>query len=170
MRIIYFGENKRSKNNGQAALALVFLVGGTVILVGATLAFLVFNFINSTYGFQAANRALGAAMGGANDVLRRLAMDRNLNFNNATVACEQDFLVDGIRVRVQILRFDSVNCEGSNKPSSSDYNKIAVNVEASVLGRKRRVEMVVSVDHITGEIGVISIRQFVGVEGGGGVE
>jgi hypothetical protein len=65
---------------GQTALALVFVIGGIIVLFGTTLAFLAFSFLNSTYGFQAANRASALARGGVDDAMLQLL--RNKNFES----------------------------------------------------------------------------------------
>lgn len=64
--------------SGQAALSLVFLIGGIIIIVGTTLAFLSFSFINSGIGFQFAQRAEAIASAGAEDAL--LILNRNPSF------------------------------------------------------------------------------------------
>ena len=65
--------------NGQAALSLVFLISILITLMGVTLAFLVISFMNSSYGFQAAQRALAIASVGAQDALIRLDRDKDFN-------------------------------------------------------------------------------------------
>ena len=66
-------------NRGQTALALVFVIGGIIVLFGTTLAFLAFSFLNSTYGFQAANRASALARGGVDDAMLHLLRDKNFS-------------------------------------------------------------------------------------------
>ena len=68
-------------SEGQTALSLIFVIGGIVLLFAATLAFLALSFLNSTYGFQAANRAEALAQGGVNDVMLQLA--RNKDFSSS---------------------------------------------------------------------------------------
>ena len=170
-------QNFRKENlGGQAALALVFLIGGAVVLVGITLAFLVYNFVNSTSGFQAANRALGVALAGANDALVKLSNDRRF-YVDSTLGpnCTYDTYVSGDKASVQVLwGLDYINtCTGVNMPtcdinfsSKIECRKVAVNVEASVKGRRRRIEMMASVDSVTGEVRVDSLRQKLGGWGG----
>lgn len=67
------------RGSGQAALSLVFLIGGIMVLIGVTLAFLVISFINASMGFQSANRALAVASGGVYDAL--LQLDRSMTFS-----------------------------------------------------------------------------------------
>lgn len=65
-------------NRGQTFLALIFLIGGMVVLVGLTLAFVANSFIDTGYGYQASVQAEAIATSGAEDALLRL--DRNPNF------------------------------------------------------------------------------------------
>ena len=159
------------QSSGQAALALVFLIGSAIVLIGATLAFLVYNFVHSTSGFQAANRALGVALAGANDALVRLAKDRSFNVDGIP-NCKYSFNVGEDKAEVQVL-WGVSTCDGSGKPSCPFENsnlpgcrQVAVNVDSSVSGRRRRIEMLVSVDAVTGEVNVASLRQKLGGWGG----
>ncbi len=65
---------------GQAILSLIFLIGGIVVLIGLTLAFLATSFVNSVYGYRAAQRAGAVAASGAYDALMQLA--RNQSFSS----------------------------------------------------------------------------------------
>ena len=180
-RIVEIRRAKAQEENpnfitGQAALALVFLIGGAVVLVGITLAFLVYNFVNSTSGFQAANRALGVALAGANDALVRLSINRRFYVDSTLGSnCTYDMYVGENKASVQVLwGLDYLNsCTGVNMPTCTlgfssriECRKVAVNVEASVSGRRRRIEMLASVDAVTGEVSVASLRQKLGGWGG----
>ncbi|MBI3589452.1 MAG: hypothetical protein HY093_03540 [Candidatus Liptonbacteria bacterium] len=169
---------------GQAALALIFLIGGTVVLLAATLAFLIFNFINSTYGYQAVNRALGVAMAGANDALIKLVRNRDYNSGDMNSSnkywlgnggallgsCRYYLSVEKDRAEIEILRQDTNNyCTPSNGivVANIPTNEAFVNVEAAVSGRRRRIEMVISINQTTGEVKVVYLRQFLSGQGGG---
>lgn len=64
------------RRNGQAALSLVFLTGGIILLVGLSLAFLAISFINSSFAFQSANKALATASAGVNDAMVQLVRNK----------------------------------------------------------------------------------------------
>lgn len=72
--------NCQLPRRGQTALAVVFVIGGIIVLFGTTLAFLALSFLNSTYGFQAANRAAALARGGVDDAMLQLL--RNKDFSS----------------------------------------------------------------------------------------
>lgn len=149
---------------GQAALSLVFLVGGTVVLIGTTLTFLVISFINTTFGYQAANRALGVAFAGVNDGLWKLSKDRNYGFSGGS--CKYVLPVGSDSASVVIARKDG-SC-GVNKPTNP--NEIWISSEANYLGRIRRINMVVSIDRVSGGVEVVSMTQTVIVAAGGGID
>jgi hypothetical protein len=70
-----------NSRNGQSSLPLVLLIGGIIISIGVALAAAAISFINSSYGFQAANRAEAVAYSGINDAL--LQLDRNKAFSSS---------------------------------------------------------------------------------------
>ncbi len=67
-------------HRGQAALALVLIIGGTIVTVSLTLAILTTSFVNSAYGFSVSERAEAVASSGAADALVRLL--RNKDFSS----------------------------------------------------------------------------------------
>src|SRR5512140_2528746 len=64
-----------SERKGQVALSLVFLIGGISLLVAITLSLVAISFLNSTFAFQSANKAMALAVSGAEDALLRLTRD-----------------------------------------------------------------------------------------------
>ena len=156
----------RSKRftRGQAVLSLVFLIGGTVVLIGTTLAFLVISFINATFGYQAANRALGIAFAGANDGLWKLSKDRDFGGSLTEQSlCDYLLPVGSDQARVAVVRKNGV-C-GSPKPISP--NEAWIYSEANYLGRVRKIDMTVAIDPVAGRVEVTSMAQSVIVGGGG---
>jgi uncharacterized protein (UPF0333 family) len=133
-------------NRGQTALALVFVIGGIIVLFGTTLAFLAFSFMNSTYGFQAANRASALARGGVDDAMLQLLRDKN--FSN-TGYC---------------IPYSSLPC-----PSDSVYvvvtqdmpivGQATVTSEATVSSYRRKLEAIFSVNASTSLIKLNSSQQ-----------
>ncbi len=137
--------------SGQAALSLVFLIGGIIIFIGATLAFVVISFINSSFGFQAANRAEALAMGGIEDGFLQLA--RKNNFSDATGYC---------------IPNDSLSppC-GSGSVWITVVQNIPASGEATITATStvslytRELQSVVTVNGTTGEVSVISLNSVV---------
>jgi uncharacterized protein (UPF0333 family) len=65
-------------NKGQAFLALVFLIGAIVIIVGVLIAFFANSSVDTGYGLSAAASAEAAATSGAQDAM--LQLNRNATF------------------------------------------------------------------------------------------
>lgn len=151
---------------GQAALSLVLLVGGTVVLIAATLFFLVISFLNATFGFQAANQAWGLAISGANDALLQLV--RNPMMDDTVY----DFEVSGNPVKVEILRgcywdSGSVLCFQSDSSGIKKPYQVVINSSASVSGRGSRLKVFASL----GEDGLLRVIEvsYYGLEGGSSI-
>jgi hypothetical protein len=130
-----------SQRTGQAALATVFIIGSIVVLMGVTIAFFAESFVNSAYGFQAAERAQAVAYAGALDALMQL--DRNKDFSSP----------GGYSVNV-----------GSNSATVTvtqdvSNSKVTITSSATVNFRQRKVVVVASVNSTTGQIFVVSWSQ-----------
>ncbi len=140
----------RENLEGQAALSLVLLVGGTVVLIAATLFFLVLSFINSSFGFQAANQAWGLAMSGINDAMVQLSRDPSLASQSYI------FQVGTFDVNVATDRGCSWNT-GDQCPGETlaDY-QVQINASARVSGRLREVIAIVSVGPF-GKVDLVSL-------------
>jgi len=151
---------------GQAALSLVLLVGGTVVLIAATLFFLVLSFINSTFGFQAANQAWGLALSGANDALLQLSR------NPTMVNRNYDFEIDNRPVGIEIRRacswlLQGEGCAGDLGSIISNKNQVVINSSALVAGRVSVLTVFASVGQ-DGKVDVIEVRYYVPSEKNGG--
>ncbi len=83
---------------GQAIIALVLFIGGIITVLALAIAFLTNSFINTTAGFQAAEKAQAVATAGAQDALTRLNRNKSLSGiykvstdgDSATVTVSQD--------------------------------------------------------------------------------
>lgn len=131
---------------GQTALALIFVIGGIIVLFGATLAFLTLSFLNSTYGFQASNRATALARGGVDDAMLQLLRDKD--FSNAgycvpeaSVPCPSGFAQVAVTQDTPVV------------------GQVTVISEAAIALYRRRLEAVFSVDPATGLVRLISSQQ-----------
>ncbi|MFH0890631.1 MAG: hypothetical protein V1856_01210 [Candidatus Liptonbacteria bacterium] len=109
--------------------------------MGVSMAFLVVSFINSGFGFQAANQALAAASAGASDAMMQL--NRN-----------KDFATTGYTVPVN--SYSASVTVSQNTPSVGQATIIS---ESTVSRRKRKIQAVISVSSSTGRIDVVSWQQ-----------
>lgn len=123
----------------QAALSLVFLIGGIVVVVSVTIAFLVTSFISVSSGFEAAERAAAVASAGADDGLLQLL--RNKAFS------------DTGGYPVPLGSYSALVTVTQNTPTAGQVTIIST---ATVLGNHRRVKVVVSVDETTGKASILS--------------
>jgi uncharacterized protein (UPF0333 family) len=130
------------RNRGQATLALVFLIGGIIVVVGVSLAFIVTSFIISGYGFQSSNRALAVAAAGVDDAIIKLI--RNKNFSAVS---PYDVPVGDYTAKVSVIQ---------NLPASGQVTIIST---AAVAVYKRKIQAVVAVDPGTGQVQLLSWDQ-----------
>jgi hypothetical protein len=127
--------------NGQSILAFVFLIGGIIVLTGLALAFLATSFLNSAYGFRAAQRAQAVASAGVYDALMRL--DRNSGFSSVGY----DVTLGNDTAHVVVTQ---------NLPSTG---KATIVSTATVTLRQRTINVVVANASSTGQIVVVSWAQ-----------
>ena len=123
---------------GQAALSLVFLIGGIIIVVGVTLAFLSFSFINTSFGFQSAQRAEAIASAGARDALMQLARDNSFSSVGYNVPLGTD------QATVVVTQ------------SSPTAGQTTISSAATISNNTRQIRVIVSVDPSTGQVTVLS--------------
>jgi len=129
------------KNNGQAALATMLVIGGLISLIALTLVIIISSYISSSYGFQYSQRALAVANAGADDALIQLM--RNKSFENQTGYTVN---VSNDTATVQVIQ---------NSPQSGEATIISI---ANVLNYKSRVRVIVSISD-NGEIRIIKREQ-----------
>lgn len=125
---------------GQAALSLVFLIGGIALLVSVTLSLVAINFLNSTFAFQSANKAMAESMGGISDAV--LQLNRNPNFTNlgGYSVCVTNFSSDCATVTV-----------------TTASNLATIVSTAVVFTSRRKIQAVAAIDPSTGEVTVVSL-------------
>jgi len=132
---------------GQAALVLVLVVGSIVLIAGLTLLFLVISLTNSIFGLRAANRALGVANAGVEDMMLRVV--RDTGFNACASTCT--ILIGNDNAKVIVV---------NNYLSGGIDSTIVIESEGAVLTAKRKVRTVLSVDS-TGRVTVVSRGQVI---------
>lgn len=132
----------RSWSTGQATLALVFLIGGIIVVIGVSLIYIVMSFITSGYGFQSSNRALAVAAAGVDDAIIKLI--RNKDFS---AALPYDVPVGTYTARVSVAQ---------NAPASGQATIVST---AAVAAYKRKIQAVVAVDPKTGQVKLVSWDQ-----------
>lgn len=125
---------------GQAFLAMVFFIGGIMVIVGITMVIIAATFVDSGYGVQASNSAEAAATAGAEDAYLQLV--RNSAFSNTS----------GYGISNSSTTSATVTVTQSS-PSAGFATAVAI---ATVNGRTRKVQVVFSINATTGQVSVVS--------------
>lgn len=125
---------------GQAALSLVFLIGGIALLVSVTLAVIAISFLNSTFAFQSANRAYANATSGAQDALLKLV--RNESYSNLS--------------GYSVPKDCTANCATVTINQVDPNKKVEIISTATVFSSTRKIKVVASIDQNNGEVHVSS--------------
>lgn len=132
---------------GQTSLALVFLVGGIIIFVGVSLAFLAASFVGSSLGFQSAQKALAVASAGANDAVLQLI--RNKDFSDTSGYC----------VPAATPPCPDGSATVTVTQNSPLLGEATITSRATMLRQQRKVKAVVSVDPETAQVNILSWQE-----------
>lgn len=124
---------------GQATLSFVFLIGTIIISIGLTVALLAYTFLNSGYGFQAANRAMAVSLAGVEDALIKLS--RNKDFSSTS-----PYLVSVGNDQASVT-------VAQNSPVSGQAKIVS---DSTALFQERKLQVIVSIDGATGQTNVNS--------------
>lgn len=128
-----------TKPNGQAVLALVLLLGGIMVLVALGLAFFATSFVNSAYGFQAAQRAEAVAAAGVYDAMMMLARaGSGLTLSSSSVP------IGSYTATVTVVQ------------GSPAANEATITSYASVSQRQRTITAVAAIASSTGQVTLVS--------------
>ncbi len=130
----------RTGRHAQAALSLVFLIGGIVFIAGTSIAFFALSSINSGYGFEASQHINAAASSGISDAL--LQLDRNAAFSST-----------GYTVPV-----DTASATVTVTQGSPVTNQATITSAASVGLRSRTLRAVVTIQPLTGQVTLLSLQ------------
>ena len=130
----------KSSEQGQAFLSLVLLIGGAMMLIGLTLAFLSTSFIDTGYGYQAVAQAEAAATSGAQDAL--LQLDRNSAFSTSA---------NGYTLSV-----GSSTATVSVTPNTPQSGMDTISSTSTVANRTRNVTVVATINAITSQVTVMA--------------
>jgi len=132
---------RKGGTSGQAFLSLVLLMGGAMLLIGLTLAFIATSFIDTGYGYQALTQAQAAAASGAQDAL--LQLDRNAGFGTT----------NGYVYTVSVGSSTATVTVTQNAPSAG---LVTIYSTATVANRTRNITVVASVNASTSQVAVVS--------------
>ncbi len=126
-------------NRAQAVLSLILLMGSIIVLIALSLIFLATSFVNSAYGFIAAQRAEALAASGIYDALVRLDREgTSLALASSSVPMGSDTIILTV---------------AQNSPSAGIAT---ITSSASVSNRKRTITATVSISTSTGQAVLLS--------------
>jgi len=131
---------KRSSSSGQAALSLVFLIGGIVFVAGTSIALFALTFINTGYGYETSQHVIAVASSGISDAL--LQLDRDKAFPNG-----------GGSYTVPV---DTASATVTVTQGSPAANQATIISSATIGLRSRTIRAVVSINPTTGQITLLS--------------
>src|SRR3989344_4231985 len=123
---------------GQAALSTVLLIGGIIVLIGMSIAFLASSFLNSSQGYRQAQRAQAVVISGVEDALMQLARNK-------------DFASTGYSLAV-----GSSTASVSVTQDSPSTGQVTVVASSSVSSYQRTARVVISRNASTSQITVVS--------------
>src|SRR5258708_4239847 len=130
-------DREERRPEGQAFLALVFLIGSIIILLGVTLAFLVSSSVDTSAGYENVQVAEGVARAGAEDAL--LQLDRNVWFSPSPNP--YTLTVGSSTASVTVTQSSPSTCTGN----------ITILSTATVSNRTRKVNVTLIQDPTTGQ-------------------
>lgn len=119
----------RIARSGQVAMSLIFLIGGVMIVIAATLTFVVSTYLNATIGYRSANQALSIASSGVDDAV--LQLTRNKGFSSS-----------GYCVPISCGATSTLVIVTSNTPQ---YGQATITSDAKINQKERKIRAVVSV-------------------------
>jgi hypothetical protein len=129
-------------SRAQAALSVVLLIGGILILVGLSITFLANSFVNSSYGYKLAQQAQAVATGGAYDALMQLSRDKD--FGGVDPGTTYALAVGSNTATVTVVQ---------DSPTAGEATIIST---ATISFRKKTLRIVVSRNASTSQITVLS--------------
>jgi hypothetical protein len=154
--------------SGQSALSITILVGGTVMILGVTLAVMIFSFINSGLTLKHSTQALHASLGGINDALIRVTRGE---FPEGSCESNYNINLNGVSVLVQVGRYSPLSACSVGEIEPEDPGKVYLISRASFSGRNSLLFADVNIDVKSGALDIVSIRPAVlgSIACGGGV-
>jgi hypothetical protein len=131
-----------NRTKGQMFLALMFLIGGAVVAIGLTLAFITSSFVDTGYGYRAAVQAEAVATSGAEDAL--LQLNRNSSFSNES------------GYNVPVGSSTAVVAVAQGVP---DIGFASILSTATISNRTKNIEVVVAVNATTSQVTIVSWQE-----------
>lgn len=134
-----FSKDKSGAGKAVAALPLILFIGGIIVEIGAAGLLLSYFLTQSGFGVKLSSEALAAAQAGIEDATIKIVRDKNFAGGVTTIN------VGARTAEVSVAK---------DFPSVGKYKIISV---GSALNKRRKLEAVLNVDGLTGEVKMESI-------------
>ncbi|MBI2591294.1 MAG: four helix bundle protein [Candidatus Brennerbacteria bacterium] len=132
-----------SRNNGQAALPMVLIIGGVLFEIAVGLTFIVFLLLNSGLGERLSAEALGVAQAGLADAFIKIARDKNFSSAGFTVP------IDNRTATVTVVR----------DVSNLAFERKTVTSIGSAGARQKKLQAVLVIVSNSGKIDLESVNE-----------
>lgn len=134
-----FNQDKSGAGKAVAALPLILFIGGIIVEIGAAGLILAYFLTQSGFGVKLSAEALAAAQAGVEDATIKVVRDKNFAGGVTTIK------VGARTAEVSVVK---------DSPSVGKYKITSV---GSALNKRRKLEAVLNVDGLTGEVKMESI-------------
>lgn len=139
--------NSLRNKKGIASLPAILLLGGIIIEIGIAGAFLLFYLNTNVYGARLTNEATLAAQSGIQDAVLRLTLDSTWTGGSYSIA---------VGSRTADIDVCKATCPVASPVGIGRYYVVST---GNALTRRSRLVAVISVDDVTGLVGIESIKE-----------
>jgi len=129
--------NLTFRQSGFASLPVILLIGGMLVELGITGAFIAYFLSQSGLGVRLSQDALSAAQAGVQDALIRIVRDKNFNPSSNPYAIS----VGNSSAQITVCKD---TCAGSNK--------FQIDSLGTAFNKKRKIRAIIGVNNLTGEV------------------
>ncbi len=140
-----------NKQRGVVALSTILLLSGVIVEIGIAGALIVYALSNANYAARLSSESLAAAKAGLEDAMIRLARNKDLSANPF-----YSLAVGRASVEVTIcndLKTIVSTCDTAN----TGY--VEITALGKTFNKRRKLQSIISVNDITGEIRVVSLKE-----------
>ena len=135
------------RDSGVSTLPTMLLLGGIIIEIAIAIAFLTYYFNTLNYASRLSAEALETARAGVQDAIIKVVRDKDC----PNVSCPSPYTVETSNGRTATVSICKDTCSGAGKTQ--------VISTASALNRQKKIQAILSVDPVTGQVAVDSLQE-----------
>ncbi len=141
-------------NKGAATLPIILLVGGLVVEIGIAGIFIAYFLSQSGFGVKLSNEAFAASQAGIQDAIMKIVRNKNLDYT--TSGSPYTLNIGNRSAQVTICKdFKTV----STSCDTANTGKDEITSLGSALTKRRKLQVIVNINSITGEVDIESERE-----------